>query len=113
MTYLYSILALAGIAVLWRKVLVDHPYIQNIIQANLGYFSNALLCGLCFTYWISLGFVLVYNPIQFQFPLHHYAQFFFSWMAVAFGAVFLRFLYVAIQEIVHYQVHHLRGDHTH
>lgn len=112
-SYILSVFSIAGFTVLWRKILHDFPVIGEQLSLRLPVVGKAFTCGLCFTYWISLFFVLWYNPVPNWTGTLFAFHLFLSWMVVAFGAVFLRFLYVSIQELVHYQVHHLRGEHHH
>ena len=106
-TLFISASAVAGIAVIWRNWVEDHPHWKKYLQEKLGVFGKALLCGSCFTYWISLLFIFYRDPLT-MWNVH----IFFHWMALAWCGVFLRFAYVALQELVHYQVHHLR-EHNH
>ncbi len=108
-----SVLTISGVAVLWRKLLHDHPQWKEWIVFRMPVLSKALTCGLCFTYWLAFFFVLWRNPIPNWTHSVLITHFFLSWMVVAFVAVFLRFLYVSLQELVHYQVHVLRGEHHH
>lgn len=101
-----SSFTIAGIAVIWRNWLHDHPAWKEYIQKYLKGFYKVLLCGSCFTYWISLLFLLIHNPLQ-SWILEEPIIFKMaaSWMALAFLSVSLRFLYVLIQENVHRLVH--------
>jgi hypothetical protein len=78
-----------------------------------------LTCGSCFTFWLTLIFVLIFNPlgtclssemplISILFPVSYFAQ----WMSLGWGAVFLRFLYIYLQESVNAIVHGI-GGHGH
>ena len=115
--------AVAGTAVLWRTWLLDHPNFNEWLKEKLGPVGKALLCGSCFTYWITLVFILICNPIAFwtsfvpnfssPWLFGFIINTFLQWMALSWLSIFLRFSYVAIQELVHYQMHHLRDDHKH
>jgi hypothetical protein len=114
---LISALAVAGAAVLWRNILENHPKLKASISNILGKADKVLLCGSCFTYWLSLVFVLIFNPLSglvinagnkiFQ----DFSHCFISWMALGMMSVIIRFGYVAIQELVSYQVHKLHDNH--
>lgn len=113
LNYFFFITAIAGFAVIWRNWINDHTLWKSFIQEHLGVIGHALLCGSCFTYWISLICILFYNPVPHMFMMPVFVEHLFSWMSVSYGAVLLRFFYVMIQETVHYQVHILREDHHH
>jgi hypothetical protein len=110
---IFSVLSISGVAVLWRKLLHDHPVWKDWIVFHMPVLGKALTCGLCFTYWLALFFVLWRNPLPNWTGSVFVVHVSLSWMVVAFISVFLRFSYVAIQELVHYQVHHLRQEHHH
>ena len=119
---LFSALAIAGLSVLWRNWIAQHPKAESSIKKSLRAYSPVLLCGSCLTYWLALGMVLFHNPVQpwvdtfilgggwsfFMFRI------FVSWMIVAYISVLLRFSYVLIQERVNELVHHhahMHDDH--
>ncbi|MFZ2804114.1 MAG: hypothetical protein WA001_02735 [Patescibacteria group bacterium] len=105
-SYLFSILAVAGFAVIWRNWLEDHPKFRSAIKTRLPWpFPKALTCGSCFTYWLSLGFILAFDPLPTWQSSWVVTHIFLVWMAVAMGAVFIRFSYVLVQERVHDIVH--------
>jgi hypothetical protein len=108
--YFISATTLAGIAVLWRNWLADHQSWKMQLQKHLGVVGRALTCGSCFTYWIALIFVLLFNPIGFL--LKGYTlliSYGIQWMSLGWNAVFLRFLYVFLQESVEAVVHSSQG----
>jgi len=111
-------MSVAGIAVLWRNWLEDHKNFKKWIEKYSGGFSKALTCGSCFTYWIALFVTLVVQPLSFWTPVGDTVLFYvfinilLQWMALSWLSVFLRFAYVALQELVNYQVHTLR-NHDH
>lgn len=115
-SYIFIISALAGFAILWRNWLVDHPSWKQWIFINLKSTHKILTCGSCFSYWISLLVILIWNPLflLFSFILKTESYIIislFSWMSLSFGVVSLRFLYVALQEYVSSLVH--RDGHHH
>lgn len=105
--------AIAGGSVLWRNWLEHHPDWKKKIKKTLGVFDKMLLCGSCFTYWLSLFAISIINPFKnFQLKEKTIILFFIaSWMSVSFISVFLRFLYVLIQEIVSEKIH--KTEHRH
>lgn len=114
--YFISASALAGLAVLWRNWLEDHPRWKEWLHGNLGIVARAMTCGSCFTFWITLAFVLVFDPFRFSFiavppfaVLPWPISYFLQWMSLGYGAVLLRFFYVLIQEAVSILVHRFRG----
>jgi hypothetical protein len=112
--FFLSSCAIAGIAVLWRNILNDHVSLKEGIENKLKFFHKIFTCGSCFTYWISLLFVVLSDPLDFWLPFSaEFFNLFVHWMAVAFLSVIMRFTYISIQELVYYQVHHLREDHSH
>ncbi len=115
--FILSGMSVAGIAVVWRNWLEDHSNWKSWIQKKLGYGNKVLTCGSCFTYWIALLLTLITKPLLFWQPLSNVSiliigNIILQWMALAWLSVFLRFAYVALQELVSYQVHTIK-DHTH
>lgn len=111
-------MSVAGATVLWRNWLEDHKGLKSWIMNSLGGFHKALTCGSCFTYWLALIATLAIRPLETWQPLSFAMSFTWlanvavHWMTLAWLAVFLRFAYVALQELVNYQVHTLR-NHDH
>lgn len=105
----------AGVAVLWRNLIYDNKGLRDALHTRLPKtIQTALTCGFCFTFWFALLTVLILNPLQgWQLPLRFAIapaflfifQLFSSWMIVGVIAAIIRFSYVALQELVHYQVH--------
>ncbi len=116
--FILTSMAVAGAAVLWRNWLEDHKSWKTWITAHLGRLHKSLTCGSCFTYWLGLVATLAVRPLDFWVPfgdaglisflLNTFAQ----WMTLAWLSVLFRFAYVALQELVNYQVHTLR-NHDH
>lgn len=115
-----SSLIISSVAILWRSTLNKNhklgPYLRKVFPVFLG---TALTCGLCFTYWVALFFIILFNPLPVEFFSFNYGQnfwihIFFSWMSLGFVSVFLRFLFAFMQEKVNYY-HSLNnnGEHKH
>jgi len=118
-TYFISAAALAGFAVLWRNWLEDHPHWKEWIHRHFKTIGKAVTCGSCFTFWITLIFVLIFNPINDFLSLSTpfmrlmwATSYFLQWMALGWGALFLRFLYIAFQEATSIMVHRFK-NHSH
>lgn len=107
-----SSLIVASVSILWRSTLNKNKsigkYLRNKFPVFLG---TALTCGLCFTYWVTLFFVLAYKPLPLDFFIFnnfenfepkYISYLFLSWMIIGYGAVSFRFLYVFLQEKVNY-----------
>jgi hypothetical protein len=120
--FLVLTLAAAGIALIWRDLLIDFPKLKARVKALPFPLGKALTCGSCFTYWLSLVFVLAIDPLGGWLPaltfsapvwLHEAVRVLFSWMAFGTAAVTMRFTAVAVQELVHYQTHVLNEPSRH
>ena len=119
---LQSMVIIASISILWRSTLNKKDALRVSLQKIFPVFlGTALTCGLCFTYWITLVFVLTVTPIPygfFSFSHHTYPvvsgilHTFFSWMFIGLGALFLRFLYALLQEHVN-KLNHVNGTGGH
>jgi hypothetical protein len=104
--FIISGFSIAGFTIIWRNWIEDHNSYKKIIEQKLGSYKKILLCGSCFTYWITLLFILIYNPIDNWKPADfNIINIFMSWMALAYISVFLRFTYVLVQQSVHNLVH--------
>ena len=113
-TFILLTLACAGMALIWRDLLIDFPRLKTFVKERIPFpFSKALTCGSCFTYWLGLAFVLVFDPLAGwtlpsaldlgrSYPLVHLIV---AWMAFGTVAVTMRFTAVAVQELVAYQTH--------
>lgn len=123
-------LAIGSFSVIWRKLLNDLPRLRNLIGKHAPYpISRALTCGFCFTYWLSLGSLSIFNPLNDGFPpvqaivpavLFPFIYIFVSWMMLGFVALLWRSLFVIIQELIDYQMytwnkqfHPLDPEHKH
>ena len=102
-------LAIGSFAVIWRKLLNDLPQLRDGITKYIPYpASRALMCGFCFTYWLSLGSLIIFNPLNGWLPptqpfippvIDPFVYIFFSWMVLGFTALLWRSLFVVIQEL--------------
>ncbi len=105
--YFVAVLAIAGVAVLWRNLIftsqAGNGWLARWVDALPMRLSKSLTCGSCITYWLALAYSIWLDPFNGQYG------FIISWMALAMGAVFIRFAYVALQELVTYQTHVLGG----
>lgn len=109
-------MAIAGFAVVWRNWLEDHAGLKAwILHAfRYGKLHKVVTCGSCFTYWLALAYTIAFAPLAPWTPAAGYGaaplmNMFIHWMTLAWLSVTLRFLYVALQELVSYQVHKLKG----
>ncbi len=102
LNFFLSASAVAGVAVIWRNWLEDHSSWKTTIARFP--LHKALLCGSCFTYWIGLLYTIAASPLSFWTD-----NLFLQWMALSWLSVLFRFTYVAVQELVHFQVHHLKA----
>lgn len=111
---------IASITILWRSTLRKHSNLGIALRKKFPIFIGvALTCGTCFSYWVALFFILVFQPFPlgyFSFiPVHTYAvHLFFSWMYLGFAVIVLRFLFALLQETVDYlHVQNNHGVHKH
>jgi hypothetical protein len=108
-------LAIGSFAVIWRKLLNDAPRLRNGIKAHIPYpISRALTCGFCFTYWLSLVSLIIFNPLNGWLPplqsvipstLIPFIYLSVSWMTLGFISLLWRSLFVIIQEFIDYEMH--------
>ena len=123
-------LIIGSFAVIWRKLLNDLPQLREGIKTHIPYpLSRALTCGFCFTYWFSLGSLIIFNPLNGWLPpmqpiipsmLGPSIYLSVSWMLLGFIALLWRSLFVMIQEFIDYemyvwnkQFHPIDSNHTH
>lgn len=96
--YLLVITITSVVALVWRALLLDHKRLAEWIK-EIPVVGGALYCGFCFTMWLSLFAVLVYNPVSFLFSnLVWVISVFFSWMLVSAGVLFIRNLLAVLME---------------
>jgi len=108
-------LAVGSFSVIWRKLLNDLPRFRKGIKKYIPYpVSRALICGFCFTYWLSLGSLIVFNPLGGWLPplraiipvaLNPLIYIFISWMILGFTALLWRSFFVIIQELIDYEMY--------
>ena len=105
--------AVAGAAVLWRNLQESSESLRKALGALPALLGKSLTCGSCFTYWLSLFAVILFDPLSgwTLSNINELIHVLLSWFALAFVSVTFRFAYVAIQELVNYQTHTLRKDH--
>jgi len=114
-------MGIAGLAVLWRQFLNDHPVLKSRLATFPHNIGRTLLCGSCFTYWLSLAYLFFFNPIPSTLfvPRTSFGNitpiliFLFSWMALSWLSLVFRFSYVMIQELVAHAVHNWKGEKHH
>jgi hypothetical protein len=123
-------LAIGSFAVIWRKLLNDLPRLREGIMKYIPHpASRALTCGFCFTYWLSLGSLIVFDPLGGWLPpirqfipatVASFIYVFCSWMILGFTALLWRSLFVIIQELIDYEMytwnrefHPIDHDHKH
>lgn len=121
--FLFSSLVLAALGRIWKKFLKDFPTLKIFVKNKLPeLISRALCCSFCFTFWISLMFVLLFNPLHDWLPMFRFnylnnftffISIFFSWMILGSGAWIIRFLMDELQLLVHYQNHILKEKSGH
>ena len=118
---LIAAMAIGGATVLWRNWLNDHPSWKEGLK-RLRSVGHAMLCGSCFTYWVALAYVVLFDPLRLFVPiervglsswLYTLIHFLMSWMVVSWASLVARFGYVLIQEAVGYAMHHWHEDEHH
>jgi hypothetical protein len=124
-----SALIISAISILWRSTLKKKPAMSEKLKKTFPFFlGTAITCGLCFTFWVSFFFVLIFNPIpQTFFSFNNFENLsvvffshrFLSWMILGVVALFIRFTYAILEETVdklnelngHSHHHHHTHDH--
>ena len=106
---LQSVFIVASVAILWRSTLKKKPELADKINKKFPFFlGTAITCGLCFTFWTTFVFVLIFNPFSPDFFAFNrfsglvgiFAHFFLSWMLIGVSALFIRFTYAILEETV-------------
>lgn len=116
-------LVLAGLGRIWAKLQKDLPFIKEFIKNKLHHLlAHALTCSFCFTFWLSLIFVLFFDPLVGWMPVNRieiniiweqFLKILFSWMAVGTTSWIIRFIMDELQMLVHYQNHILKEKSGH
>lgn len=107
------ILAISGASVLWRKILIDFPILETQLQRWLGPIGYALICGFCYTYWLSLGAAITFGPLAVFTTTPVILAYGMTWMAIAFSAQTVRFVFIILQQLLVYFLHILNKDLPH
>ncbi len=116
------ILGISGFSVLWRKILIDFPRVEIFLKSHLGAIGHALICGFCYTYWLSLAAVLIFGSINLLQNNLYFSNLGLiqellligiSWMAIAFCAQTLRFIFIILQQLLVYFLHILNVNLEH
>ena len=122
LNFFFLSLALAGMGKIWSKLQKDFPNFKIFIKKLPSLKSHALCCSFCFTFWLSLLFVLLFNPLNNWIPLPRFdisnewivvISIFFSWMIIGTGAWIARFIMDELQLLIHYQNHILKEKSGH
>jgi hypothetical protein len=86
---IFLALAVAGIGMMWRRILKDSPRLQNILRDHMPRLVfGALDCPFCFTFWTSLAVVLITSPLQEL--VRGPVQIVLLWMALGTVSIFVR-----------------------
>jgi hypothetical protein len=111
----------ASISILWRNTLNKFELNKKLQKKFPVFLGTALTCGSCFVYWISLFFIIIYSPVDLSFftfnnfsniTIKYLSHLFLSWMMIGTIALYIRFIYVLIQENVN-RLNHLNEQHPH
>lgn len=98
----------AFISLIWKETLNTFPALKNMIRKHLSVIARKpLFCGFCFTSWLAL-LVLIFVRIFLSLFLD--INFFLAWATIALTAIFIRSVIIALEELVHWQVHTLNGQ---
>lgn len=101
--------AIAGISMIWRKWLHDHPQAKISLKSNAGVIGKAVTCGICSVYWLTFIILLLINPLaEWSIPLRwdlpvvvqKIAVFLTGWMTIAWLATTGRFILITLFETV-------------
>src|SRR3989344_5881101 len=116
--------SIASIGTIWKSLIRDIPSLKNFLKRVLpSLVSQAVFCGFCMTFWISLFTVLIFNPLAswvlpFRFPISNlfvinFFHFIFSWMTIGGVAWFFRFLFDELYDLIHIKNHALKKETGH
>jgi hypothetical protein len=96
--YFVLVVSVSIIALIWRALLLDHKLLLKYVR-NLPIIGGALACGFCFTMWLALAAVVIYNPISDLFnELHGLINILLSWFVTSAGVLFFRNLLAILME---------------
>lgn len=102
--FIFTCLALAGLSILWRKLLKDIPLLKKFISTTFG---QALTCGICYTFWFAFLITIFINLLpglnlifRFSLPelLKEFFNFIIRWFALGFSAVFFRWVFLFLED---------------
>ena len=85
-------------ALIWRALLLDHKRLLDAVK-KIPFIGGALSCGFCFTIWISLIAVLIYNPLTFWDKVSNpLLEVFIGWFTLSAAVLFFRNLTAVLME---------------
>lgn len=110
--YISLAVVIASISILWRIFRYDTENPINGYLDRWPYLPKKLItCGVCFTFWITLVFVL-YSQYRNNIPFST-ESIFLDWMTTGFYAVMLVYVFDTFYQISHYFKHKAEQGHTH
>lgn len=94
----------AFISLIWKETVNTFPVIKHTIKKYLSVLARKpLFCGFCFTSWIAFfTTIVVYHALR--------QNFFTTWAMLAISALIIRSVIIALEELVHWEVHTLNGQ---
>ncbi len=111
MTLFVYIFAIAGLSVVWKNLQDDLTWVEKGIKKFPWIVWKVLSCGFCFTFWLTLAVVLIFDPLE-TWAITGMSQFWHvvgSWMSLGMAAAIIRTNYVLLQAKLHYQMHINQG----
>jgi hypothetical protein len=85
-------------ALIWRSLLMDHPALLEHVE-KLPIIGGVLTCGFCFTVWLSLLAVMLYNPLSlWHTELPALIRLTIGWFTLSAAVLFLRNLIAVLME---------------
>ena len=114
-TLLVYVFAIAGLSVAWKNLQDALDWLAKLLKSLPWVLWKVLTCGYCFTMWLTLAVVLIFDPLK---PwavsnLPYFVHIFGSWMAMGIAAAIIRTNYVMLQAKLHYQMHVLNKGSEH
>jgi hypothetical protein len=95
---------IAMISLIWKETLNTFPALKSAIRRRLNVIARKpLFCGFCFTSWVALFVLIIFNPMP-------GVNFLVAWMTLAAVALLIRSAIIALEELVHWEVHILNGQ---